>query len=289
SHRGGAGRGGNDRELGNNGDERRVSGELAKSHARRVRGELVKSDVREARRRSPRSSQVALRQIAPHASLIALRKIALHASLIACCLALLAACRAPSLLIRDDSDTQLAHTTIAGPSTGDRGPYGTKFLYYGSGTDKNRAVYRDSVSLKTRPVNATPFLRGGDKKALAERWKYWGFDVKRLPLNARVWYPDGAGPFPLVLIVHGNHDMKKFSDPGYAYLGEHLASRGYILASVDENFLNGGLSGENDVRVWVLLQHLAAWKQWNADSGNPFHGKVDMDRLALIGASRVRE
>src|ERR1019366_4143567 len=254
SHRGGAGRGGNDRELGNNGDERRVSGELAKSHARRVRGELVKSDVREARRRSPRSSQVALRQIAPHASLIALRKIALHASLIACCLILLASCRAPSLLIRDDSDTQLAHTTIAGPSTGDRGPYGTKFLYYGSGTDKNRAVYRDSVSL-----------------------------------NARVWYPDGPGPFPLVLIVHGNHDMKKFSDPGYAYLGEHLASRGYILASVDENFLNGGLSGENDVRGWVLLQHLAAWKQWNADSGNPFHGKVDMDRLALIGHSRGGE
>ena len=249
----------------------------------------MKSDVREARRRSPRSSHVALRQIAPHASLIALRQIAPHASLIACCLILLASCRAPSLLIRDDSDTQLAHTTIAGPSTGDRGPYGTKFLYYGSGTDKNRAVYRDSVSLKTRPVNATPFLRGGDKKALAERWKYWGFDVKRLPLNARVWYPDGPGPFPLVLIVHGNHDMKKFSDPGYAYLGEHLASRGYILASVDENFLNGGLSGENDVRGWVLLQHLAAWKQWSAEPGNPFFGKVDMARIALIGHSRGGE
>ena len=250
---------------------------------------MAKSDVRRARSRSPRFSPVALRQIAPPASLVALCRIAPPASLVACCLALLAACRAPSLLIRDDSDTQLAHTTIAGPSTGDRGPYGTKFLYYGSGTDKNRAVYRDSVSLKTRPVNATPFLRGGDKKALAERWKYWGFDVKRLPLNARVWYPDGAGPFPLVLIVHGNHDMKKFSDPGYAYLGEQLASRGYILASVDENFLNGGLRGENDVRGWVLLQHLAAWKQWSAEPGNPFFGKVDMARIALIGHSRGGE
>jgi dienelactone hydrolase len=216
-------------------------------------------------------------------------RVRLDRPLVACGVALLAACRAPSLLIRDDSAVQLAHTTIAGPSTGEPGSYKVKFLYYGSGEDRNRAEYRDSVAIRTRPVNATPFLRGGDKKALEARWKYWGFDIKRLPLNARVWYPDGAGPFPLVLVVHGNHDMKKFSDPGYAYLGEHLASRGYILASVDENFLNGGLSGENDVRGWVLLQHLAAWKQWNTDAGNPFHGKVDMDRIALIGHSRGGE
>jgi dienelactone hydrolase len=211
-------------------------------------------------------------------------------SLVAVCfVALLSSCRSPSLLIRDDSDTQLSHSSIAGPSTGDRGSSTVKFMFYGSGNDNNRAEYRDSVTLKTRPVNATPFLRGGDKKALADRWKYWGFDIKRLPLNARVWYPEGPGPFPLVLIVHGNHDMKKFSDPGYAYLGEHLASRGYILASVDENFLNGGISGENDVRGWVLLQHLAVWKAWNAERGNPFFGKVDMNRIALIGHSRGGE
>ena len=75
-------------------------------------------------------------------------------------------------------------------------------------------------------------------------------DEKHLPVNARVWYPDGPGPFPLVLIVHGNHDMRKFSDPGYAYLGEHLASRGFILASIDENFLNGDLRNENGKALW---------------------------------------
>jgi dienelactone hydrolase len=191
--------------------------------------------------------------------------------------------------VHDDSDVDLAHTTIAGPSTGDRGTYAVKFLYYGSGTDKNRPEYRDSVTIKTRPVNGTAFLRGGDKKLLAARWKYWGFDTKRLPVNARVWYPDGPGPFPLVLIVHGNHDMKKFSDPGYAYLGEHLASHGYIMASVDENFINGSIRGENDVRGWLLLEHLSAWKQWNAESGNPFFGKVDMSRIALLGHSRGGE
>ena len=34
-------------------------------------------------------------------------------------------------------------------------------------------------------------------------------------------------------IVHGNHGMDDFSDPGYAYLGELLANRGFIVASVD--------------------------------------------------------
>ena len=72
--------------------------------------------------------------------------------------------------------------------------------------------------------------------------------------------PEGDGPFPLVLIVHGNHLMEQFSDEGYAYLGEMLASRGFIAVSVDENFLNYSFWGnipDNDmkVRAWILLKH----------------------------------
>jgi hypothetical protein len=33
--------------------------------------------------------------------------------------------------------------------------------------------------------------------------------------------------------------MGDFSEDGYAYLGEHLATRGFIVASIDEDFLNG--------------------------------------------------
>jgi hypothetical protein len=83
--------------------------------------------------------------------------------------------------------------------------------------------------------------------------------------------------------------MKDFSDPGYDYLGELLASRGYILASVDENFINGGIRGENDARGWFLLKHLEAFEDFNQEAGNPFEGKVDMDNIALIGHSRGGE
>ena len=68
-------------------------------------------------------------------------------------------------------------------------------------------------------------------RASAREW-FWGFDAARLPLNGRVWYPAGDGPYPLVLVVHGNHAMEDFSDPGYGYLCEHLASRGFIAVSL---------------------------------------------------------
>jgi dienelactone hydrolase len=114
-----------------------------------------------------------------------------------------------------------------------------------------------------------------------------------LPRNAQVWYPDGEGPFPLVLVVHGNHNMTDFSEPGYRYLGELLASRGFIVASVDENFLNGGLYGkaknENDARAWLLLKHLELWEDWNEQPDSVFYQMVDMNRIGLVGHSRGGE
>jgi hypothetical protein len=92
-----------------------------------------------------------------------------------------------------------------------------------------------------------------------------------------------------VLVLHGNHDMKQYSDPGYGYLGELLASRGFILASVDENFLNGNIRGENDARGWMLLQHVKAWKAFNDSTGKPLAGKVDLHNIALMGHSRGGE
>jgi dienelactone hydrolase len=176
------------------------------------------------------------------------------------------------------------------------GNYEVGTLIYGSGTDIKRPEYGKDVDIKTKPVDASVILKV-DKgfKAKARNW-YWGFDVKKFPVNGRVWYPKGEGPFPLVLIVHGNHNMHDYSDPGYAYLGELLSSQGFITVSVDENFFNGGFIGgipakksENAARGWFLLQHLETWKSFNQTEGNVFFGKVDMDNLALIGHSRGGE
>lgn len=201
-----------------------------------------------------------------------------------------AGCRGALEVVPSDHETVLAHRTLEAPHPGRRGDHDVRTFYYGSGTDRRRAAYRDSVTLRTDPVDASKLVDLG--RFADERNAYWGFTPEAFPVNGRVWYPhapDAEGPFPLVLVVHGNHSMKEFSDPGYGYLGELLASRGFIAVSVDENFLNGSIRGENDARGWMLLKHLEAWRRFDAEEGSPLRGTVDLGRVALIGHSRGGE
>lgn len=192
---------------------------------------------------------------------------------------------------------------ISEPDPSLPGPLEVKYLTYGSGTDKRRIEYGSEVDLKSRSVDGSKLIDGWNGPGGWARTRYWGFDAKELPLQARVWYPDGPGPYPLVLIVHGNHSMEDFSESGYEYLGRLLASRGFILASIDEDFLNGstsdailsipgakvGLDGENDARAWLLLEHLRLWREWTEEGENPFFGIVDWSSISLIGHSRGGE
>jgi len=182
------------------------------------------------------------------------------------------------------------------------GPYGFKILTYGSGVDRHRPEYAGGVAFQTKSVDGSKL----DLKWIGlggwVRSRYWGFGPDKFPVQGRVWMPVGAEdvalpPCPLVLIVHGNHGMESFSDPGYAYLGELLASQGFIVVSVDENFLNSSLADfinpfglrkgeENSVRGWMLLEHLVQWRDWTQDKTHPMFGKADLSRIALIGHSR---
>lgn len=187
-------------------------------------------------------------------------------------------------------------TPISATSPGENGSFRVTTFTYGSGKDIRREEFAEGAKYITESVDGRAFL--DNWKKLGGWWRkwYWGFGPKELPLNARVWMPEGNGPFPLILVVHGNHYMQDFSDPGYDYLGEFLASKGMILASVDENFINGSwtdlfgrLEKENDARGWLLLEHLRVWERWNKDASHPLFGKADMDKIALMGHSRGGE
>ncbi len=174
------------------------------------------------------------------------------------------------------------------------GTHTVKIFTYGSGTDEQRAEFSTGVTYTTNSVDGTWLIPDWKDKKKKWRERYWGFGAENFPLNGRVYMPEGDGPFPLTLIVHGNHSMIDYSDDGYGYLGELLASRGIITVSVDENFLNGHWSGdfmgkEMPARAWLLLKHLEQWRNWNAEDGHELASKVDMDNIMLIGHSRGGE
>jgi len=174
------------------------------------------------------------------------------------------------------------------------GDYPIRKLTYGS-PNTYREDFNQKNSLTTKTVDASDFV----EKWSSIRTRTLGFGPEAMPLNGQVWYPEGKGDFPLIMIVHGNHLMTDYSDPGYEYLGNLLASRGYIVVSVDENFLNvspyddlflvSPLKNENPARGLLLLEHLQTWKEWNRTKNNPFYQKVDMEHIALIGHSRGGE
>lgn len=167
------------------------------------------------------------------------------------------------------------------------GDYPIHTFTYASGTDRFRTEFGAEADLFAAPADATEITESWSS---FRRW-YWQTDMTALPLNGRVWMPQGKGPFPLVLIVHGNHLMEEFSDDGYAYLGEHFASRGFLTISVDQNFANYSVWSKGQqqnmfLREWGLLEHLRTIEQFHLSSGNLFSGKVDFARIALIGHSR---
>jgi len=117
---------------------------------------------------------------------------------------------------------------------------------------------------------------------------YLGYDLNRVPLVGRVWYPEDGINYPVLFIAHGNHEITVDSYLGYDYLGEYLASHGYVVVSVDHNACNL-MVGENDGRAVLLLEHIGQLLSYGKDPKSPLFGKLDADNLAIAGHSRGGE
>ena len=165
-------------------------------------------------------------------------------------------------------------------------------------------------------------------------------------LWARVTRPTSlsAGPYPLIILLHGNHGTcGRGSNPhidtdgpfadnytytgtcpslgntetfagltytaaynytvvnnhlGYAYLADQLASRGYIVVSINANRgINVAPGQANDdylilARGRLVLKHLQKLSEWHASGGTPaslgvdLQGKLDFGNVGLMGHSR---
>lgn len=179
----------------------------------------------------------------------------------------------------------VASNSASNPSIA--GSHAVSYFTYGSGSNRRLNEFGENVDLYSTPVDASELITNWSWY----RTFFWGFDEASLPLNGRVWMPEEDGKYPLVLLVHGNHIMEEFSDEGYNYLGQLLASRGFVAISIDENFLNysnysGIPTNDMKVRAWVLLQHLLQIEKFNQAEDVPLYNKIDMANIAIMGHSR---
>jgi hypothetical protein len=122
------------------------------------------------------------------------------------------------------------------------------------------------------------------------------------PVKGSVYYPaedDGEGePFnarlaalgraPIVVMAHGNHSVADPSYLGYDYFQASLAKKGIVAVSVDCNALNQGGSGVSDIedRADLIIDSIRHFQALDASAGTLFSGRIDFDRLGLMGHSR---
>jgi len=91
--------------------------------------------------------------------------------------------------------------------------------------------------------------------------------------------------YPLVVLSHGLLGWAS----AFTYLGEHLASRGYVVVAIDHrDDLPGPLDPLKSAiafRSTDQLATIAALRRWSGDPQHFLHGRIDTDRIAVVGYS----
>lgn len=178
--------------------------------------------------------------------------------------------------------TTLNNPALPGTTPFDIVIYGSPPLAYPASLNQYAIYNAPDPAYVTGRINVSAFANLGGATP-------WPFLNTNVPLNGHICIPRGRGPFPLALFAHGNHNPLENSTPGYLYLCRLLASHGIIAATIDVNFLNGFNFGENDGRAIVHLEHVKQFRTWNNTAIHPLHGKVDLNRILLVGHSRGGE
>ena len=148
--------------------------------------------------------------------------------------------------------------------------------------------YGPEETLASQPVNLSSYMFRGDSMTAMYVDAYMDFELDEVPVRGRIWYPTDRQSSPVLFIAHGNHEITTPSYQGYAYLGEYLASHGYVVVSVDQNACNM-LSNENDARAVFLLEHIKFILSCNEKKGNLLYRKIDPENIAVAGHSRGGE
>lgn len=115
---------------------------------------------------------------------------------------------------------------------------------------------------------------------------FGGLPYRRL--ETTLWYPAdaAAGPYPLIIYSHGFSSSRV----GGAYIAEHLASHGYVVAAADYPLTNMYAPDRPYVKdvvnqpgdVSFMIDRLLSQ---SADPDHRLFGLIDIDRIGVTGIS----
>lgn len=103
-------------------------------------------------------------------------------------------------------------------------------------------------------------------------------------LQQRFYYPDNISSLnelPLLVIAHGY----TYTNDVFDYIGNHLASYGYIVAAIDNNTANGLENGTQQSSIDIIENIDYIFDNQSTILGGVLNGHIDMNKLALMGHS----
>ena len=125
----------------------------------------------------------------------------------------------------------------------------------------------------------------GDPEEMSYVWNYYpSFSVSGHALQDAA--PDTQdGPYPFVIVAHG----LEASRLEFTYLGEHLASEGFVVMAIDYAD-NSGTTGT--IPLYSMVYTRPQDVSWEIDqavaltaSGGKLEGAIDTEHIALVGHS----
>ncbi len=165
------------------------------------------------------------------------------------------------------------------------------FVHYQPGGGKNHFEFsRDRQNQVTKCVFTAPDgmkligLRGVKKNLNKVKVTQVEFESEGITLKGKIQIPEGEGPFPSAVIVHGSG---KVGRDEYSILYEPYLSKGIAILSFDKRGVgeSGGtfqsISLYNDDRFILLAKDVS-----NAVSKLKSFDKIDPSRIGLIGISQ---
>lgn len=191
----------------------------------------------------------------------------------------------------------------------------------------------------SQQVSLSPLIRSGPSRVASGEYRLEAkVDAEILKdqfteIWAKAYWPEDIatrGPRPLIVLLHGNRSTcetrsgQRFDSDcqytttgtcpkdmvvtphhlGFEYIGDHMASHGYVVISVNASRgITCGFGNSDDpalvvARGRLVLKHLALWHEWTKSGDTPkslgvpertFLNAIDFSNVGLFGHSRGGE